>query len=947
MAIATSGLTTSGTKILVQPAQPPEYGDYEPPTNVIPAYELINGNWYYNPDNTGKIANFNNFPVNPSKTTTTKTTTPTSTINQAGGVGSVPYGPPAPEPTTSTLKTSGTPTTATRTIAVKTEPTRIIPAYELVNGEFVYNPDNTAGVTNFNKLPVNPSKVSLVQQGADLQKVESALKDLKPYEVEPGLYNINQYMIDSKSPGTALQTLRNAGFSQEAIKQAAKENLEAANLATKEAQKPIAVKLAKSVWQGMTPWDESKGETATAGGIGIMAAEIIVPGVYTVRHWDEMSGGERAFSIAMDAVQLIPFIGAAAKGAKSVSVAGRGARIAAAAKAVGKEAGYQLMAPIDMVIHPISTVKGAYRSGREFVENVVNIKKIPEAVITTSDSTVRLRVNEATSPAQAMAIRDDLMRLAAEGKRPMIQVGDNIVELGVSPLMKEVGGGVVHTTPQGTAFVNGLEVLPKKDLTGNLMPLSEQGLFVANQPLPRFAEASAFGKTGDMPAIVIFGKDTAAKAVPSGKIYSSPLGKVSEMELKFPIGAELPAPKQKLFTRIGPLGQRVEIFLDKPLNAGQVLKLKGLGIVEDLKAPFKPAINIAGADNISPITRTDADNIIDTLYRTGNVDQARALERAQRIVATQRVLPPTLERVTGRVRASEVKRARGEVQVEAEPSRREITRPDEGPFDERRVYDPYAEPDEIRARREAERAPERRAEELRREPARREELRREAPRREELRRQEPRREDIRREDVRREEPRREEPRREEPRREAPRREEPRPPRTPREEPRTPRARVEIPRETPARTRPPKEPPPRIKLPGTKGEVPPPRTFPKGSVAWKQGIGWWVFKPPYTGTDDRVFVLKRPQGATIAADAKSAIGTIQSVGGTAPIAQKFDMGITDVYLKDPPVKPSREKGRSAIRFRRDTDKSYGGKGTKSQKLGPYYYKGGAVSRKPLD
>ena len=49
----------------------------------------------------------------------------------------------------------------------------------------------------------------------------------------------------------------------------------------------------------MTPWAEEKQETVTAKGGAIMAAELVVPGVYATRNWGEMSGGEKAFIIVL------------------------------------------------------------------------------------------------------------------------------------------------------------------------------------------------------------------------------------------------------------------------------------------------------------------------------------------------------------------------------------------------------------------------------------------------------------------------------------------------------------------------------------------------------------------------------------------------------------------------------------------------------------------------
>jgi hypothetical protein len=120
----------------------------------------------------------------------------------------------------------------------------------------------------------------------------------------------------------------------------------------------------------------------------------------------------------------------------------------------------------------------------------------------------------------------------------------------------------------------------------------------------------------------------------------------------------------------------------------------------------------------------------------------------------------------------------------------------------------------------------------------------------------------------------------------------------------------------------------------------------GAVAWKQGIGWWVFTSPYNRPQDRRFLLKKPVGATITADAKSAIGTIQAIGGKAPINTKFDMGVMDVKITSAPRTPSRDSGRAAIKFTRDAEHSYGGQGTRGHKVGPYHYKDGKMSRNPI-
>lgn len=81
-----------------------------------------------------------------------------------------------------------------------------------------------------------------------------------------------------------------------------------------------------SVWQGLTPWKEEKGQTIKSYGIakavGVMAAEIIVPGVYLGRHWDELSPHEKAAFIGLDVLSLVPLLGTAVK------VSGKAAQLA-------------------------------------------------------------------------------------------------------------------------------------------------------------------------------------------------------------------------------------------------------------------------------------------------------------------------------------------------------------------------------------------------------------------------------------------------------------------------------------------------------------------------------------------------------------------------------------------------------------------------------------------
>lgn len=466
-------------------------------------------------------------------------------------------------------------------------------------------------------------------------KYQEAEKKLVDFKDEGGNYDIVGYL--KKNPGKE-QTLLDAGFKKKDVEVAAETS---------------KLNIAQSMWRSMTPWDESAKESVTAKGAGVMAAELLVPGVYVARNWNDLSVGERALNIAIDVASLIPFAGAAVRGARVAASVGRAAMLAGAAKGALKEAVVQARAPIDVIIHPAGTAKATFSQARNLVENIAHPKKIPEVVITTSESTVRLKVTSTTGPEEAMAIRDTLMEAAARGEHPVVQIGDQTVELATSPLMRETGGGLAHATPMGEAFEAGTKVTAKPG-----MPASEQGLFMSNEPLPRFAESSAFGKTGEKPAFIIVSKETASKAVTSGKIYKSPVGAVVEMERKFEVGADIPAPKQRLFTRVGSSAQRVEIWLEKPLSPRQIAKLKAEGLIETIKAPFKPAITVKGEGRIAGLTEAETKQLARTLKSAGNVDEARNLVRAERLARNARVTAPALSRVTGRVSPDRIQAAR-------------------------------------------------------------------------------------------------------------------------------------------------------------------------------------------------------------------------------------------------------------------------------------------------
>lgn len=599
----------------------------------------------------------------------------------------------------------------------------------------------------------------------------------------------------------------------------------------------------------------------------VLAAEMIVPGLYVARHWDELAPWERAVSIGIDALSLIPIVGGAAAGARSVATASRTARAIQAGKGALKGAGTLVTAPINMIIHPLETAKWTKTTVRSLLENLLDPKKIPEAVISTTTGVPMIRVGTDMSVDEALKAQEELLKSIQQGGRPLIYVKNSttgswdMVELVRGPLM-DITGGVVHASPDISKIAKGTKVLPK-----GVIP-EEEGIFVGLQPsiefalkkpplpvpqgaspamktlaqqyrelelfaqadLPpirslKFADATQiteefeqkvlrpyleglrirqpdfriggsfnewlkvpgakrpndidiitrnaheelnkliemaqaagfnarrapglnsliiskgsktwrpvdmppmelhvkqipaeltkpikyidgfpFENIGEQyirqsfgaisgtkkapqrlsrlkkmapkilkelerqgihiaePGIAIYSPETARKAVASQKTFFSHKGMelslekpklTAEMEGKFLVDEVLPQLQYSLYTRIGPEGTKLTIYLEKPLTRRQIAKLKALGLVETLKAPFKPPLKIAhGATPLalsSGLGSDDIDELADFLRQTGNDDVARRLKDLNElyvrpnIAAMYRALNTTVGRAT-------------------------------------------------------------------------------------------------------------------------------------------------------------------------------------------------------------------------------------------------------------------------------------------------------------
>lgn len=123
-----------------------------------------------------------------------------------------------------------------------------------------------------------------------------------------------------------------------------------------------------------------------------------------------------------------------------------------------------------------------------------------------------------------------------------------------------------------------------------------------------------------------------------------------------------------------------------------------------------------------------------------------------------------------------------------------------------------------------------------------------------------------------------------------------------------------------------------------------KSLPKGTVAWKQGIGYWVLKPPYSSAADRQFMLEKPKDTTIVASAREAASTIQTMGGPALSTSLLNRGIVSPGITSTRQLPT-ISGRQASRLIGNLET----KTTTVQQppgtvVGPYIVRSGTLTRR---
>jgi hypothetical protein len=283
----------------------------------------------------------------------------------------------------------------------------------------------------------------------------------------------------------------------------------------------------------------------------------------------------------------------------------------------------------------LGRVKGLYGS----LENVIDWNKIPESVVSDAAHTIKIPLKDFDNPATALAAKARLVKaLGKSGDSLVIEYGDTVMVWRRSRLMREMGGGLAHATPSGEEFIAGTIVKYKSG-----MPLKEQGLFFSPEPLYAFAERPAHttAKMGKRPTIYVATKEWIAENTKTlDKIFKHDV----EAEAIAPVGTHVPEPKQVLHTRLGYNGQRIDIMLQEPLSGLQRLKLKALGLVEQVQNIYSPVVYLEPrvGDGLNAAQAKGLEDILQSVDKRTAKEFAGVVEGAGSPVGTEVRQPPQM-----------------------------------------------------------------------------------------------------------------------------------------------------------------------------------------------------------------------------------------------------------------------------------------------------------------
>ena len=130
----------------------------------------------------------------------------------------------------------------------------------------------------------------------------------------------------------------------------------------------------------------------------VTAADIIIPGMGTLRTWDDSGWGGRAFSLGLDAAGFVPGVGLFGKGIRA------GKEFAGTLK---ETATTLATAPIQAARHPVRAAK----STGQLADVILNPRTIPVSALESTSTTMRLPVGAFAG----YGFTDDLADVARPG----------------------------------------------------------------------------------------------------------------------------------------------------------------------------------------------------------------------------------------------------------------------------------------------------------------------------------------------------------------------------------------------------------------------------------------------------------------------------------------------------------------------------------------------------
>jgi len=363
----------------------------------------------------------------------------------------------------------------------------------------------------------------------------------------------------------------------------------------------------------------------TGGKIAKEFGLAMIPVYGTIRTWKDSSNTGRAIGIAADVLWVIPFAGGISSGVRATTGL---SRTAAAMRGLRTAAIAEVKAPMEMVLHPVRTVKTTL----EPLETMFHPKKLPIAGAETRYHTQKINV---TGDADSfMRLRDNVVKSSITEGKTTAKVDDIQVDISQPRALKDIRPAMFHATPDVRPFMDGAVIGASK----------EGELFISPSLHSRFAQQSAHGTAptgGVKGAVLIRDERLISQVQGSKKLYQG----AAEVEGVIKEGATLPAPSQTLFTRDAG-GDKVTILvLGKPLSRREIAKFKLIGSADTLTSIFKKDVTVS-------VKGKKASRMMDNLIDKENeLKRLRALDRRAAATTATRSQIGRLTRQIERIRS--------------------------------------------------------------------------------------------------------------------------------------------------------------------------------------------------------------------------------------------------------------------------------------------------------